>query len=291
MLLEDALKEIGAEFHSRGIPVATTRAFGPVAAMYPTPECRPTSDLDLVTAPGDYQNACLCVQELGFARAGSGQMNTFRRGLVNLDLMCGLTGLVAVTGLDIEADNFPGLDQAWTHARVPADKTGVSRLELPAEFLLAALHYAYKHRFSSHIWGLDLLLMAGSLTPEQERKLLEFTEKTRAAKLLAAAIRRAAMLIDGVHAPVSRLASRLPAHDPNFLRRHLLDQPAGHERGKDAGMLLALFCTNGPAGFVRLAWHMLSRQPRERTFAGFAGRLLRLPLRVARVLAGMAIQR
>ncbi len=238
LAMADALGEIGEALQKAGIPAATTRAFGRVQQLYPTPECRLTSDLDLVVQEEDFDGFREQVLALGFRPAADTKEWCFVRGRMLLDVAKRPTDLVRVTGIDREEDTFALLDQDWVTRLVPGPCSGIGLFPVARETLLGALHYGYKHRYARHIWGLDLMLLVKSMSEDEVRALTLLAEETRSAALLEHALGHAAAICDR---PVRQsLAGSLGRVRAPWLQRYLLELCATRNTSPDTGLLVAL---------------------------------------------------
>ncbi len=278
VLLEAMLGGLGERLAAGGIPAATTRAFGRVAALYPAPECRPTSDIDLVVPCDRFADVAAVLGAEGFALVQADRPDLWRQSGVTLDLAFRPSAVFEVTGVAAEAAGFAALNRAWTTILSESRVSGVGVFPLPLEFLLCALHYGYKHRFARHLWGLDLLLLGAAMDEADVRALLDLARRARSEHLLAHAMRRAEALAGDAHP--AALRGRLPDADPSRVRAFLIQRRPGGAGGKDAGLLLAVICAPGFRARFRLVWHMLRRLPRGRGLGAYLKRYLAMPVRV-----------
>ncbi len=72
LMLEDGLRELGAVLGDAGIPWLPLKGMGPVARLYPQPECRPTTDIDVLIPETEFTRARALLRTTGWEDMNTG---------------------------------------------------------------------------------------------------------------------------------------------------------------------------------------------------------------------------
>ncbi|MCX7935356.1 MAG: nucleotidyltransferase family protein [Planctomycetota bacterium] len=255
LTLESALREIATAVGNRGIPCAAIRGLGASGGAYRHPELRPARDIDLIVPAAHIPELAAWAEQRGYKAFTEARNLPLRRGAVVVEFSSAPAQTVCITRLEDERHTFPNLGEGWENTLRPGKCAGISWLAPPLEFLLSALHYAYKHRFHRHLWAMDLLLLGRTLNTAEREETARIAHRCRAEHILAQALDQAQQLAG--RPVLSDLRRLLPARDPQPLRRALLRWCANHPTGRDAGYLLALVCSRSLRFSAKILLRML----------------------------------
>jgi hypothetical protein len=254
LLMLETMAELGEAFSRAGIRAAVTRGFSQAGRLYP-PGCRVAGDIDLVIPPEYFPGAAELLAAKGFTPTRNPPDQPFARGKVTLDLSECPSALFTITHFPEEKTAFAELDRDWQHKLLQAEIPGLYEFPPALEFLASALHYAYKHRFVRHVWGLDLCYLLRELDGATVAQVAELARRGNAEHILARTLEHLSQIVG---MPVGEnLRQLLPARDPNLARSFLLRQCAARLTPPDTGYLLALACASNQWFRLKLLGKML----------------------------------
>jgi len=163
MLLERGLHDLGSVLDSAGIPWLPLKGMGPVAGLYPSPECRPTTDLDVLVPEEGFPEARELLRAQGWVDLHPGPLHEdflLREGY-NWQARH-TTGVMLELHFRLWGPVDPGLPAVIVDAARPAPELGtMARLSPPAEsFIVAACHLWNSPQPVVLLYFLDLHLLA-----------------------------------------------------------------------------------------------------------------------------------
>ncbi len=163
MLLEESLAEVGAALGNAGIPWLPLKGLGPVARLYPQPECRPTTDLDILVPRDSFTEARKLLERNGWEGLHTGEEYEaflLREGY-NWQA-AGRTGVLLELHFGLWGPVDPALAATLLDRASPAQGPGTTARESgPVEsFLVCASHLWNSPRPVALLYFLDLELLA-----------------------------------------------------------------------------------------------------------------------------------
>ncbi len=163
MLLDGCLAEVGAVLGDAGIPWLPVKGMGPVASLYPQPECRPTTDLDILVPRDRFTEARQLLERHGWEglHAGEEYEDFLLREGYNWQA-AGRTGVLLELHFGLWGPVDPALAATLLDRASPAQGPGTTAREPgPVEsFLVCASHLWNSPRPVVLLYFLDLELLA-----------------------------------------------------------------------------------------------------------------------------------
>ncbi|MBN2710961.1 MAG: nucleotidyltransferase family protein [Planctomycetes bacterium] len=242
VLSESFLAELSTRLQALGLTCAATRSSGLTRSLYPSPACRPSTDIDIVVRREDFHRVADAATACGFSRNNERKDWSFVKSGIVLDIAANPSKLFCITDMESEKRNFAALDDDWTSHLTPGEQRNISWLSPAMEFFTSAMHYAYKHRFERAIWGVDLALISRRLSESDIRELESILKKTGTNAVILHAL-NSARISTGADFP-PELTDLLPPSDRNPIRNALFKKCMKNKTSFDTGIAIAFTCAD-----------------------------------------------
>ena len=185
MVQQRALREVGATFARAGVPALALKGGAFVGWLYPSPETRPSEDLDFLIPPDAWRPATSALAAAGWtpapqrvsARAPRGAQPFQARSGVVLDLHASFADAPGRAALDTEAV----FERATYPDHLPP---GIATLRL-SDHIVHVCEHGARGGWVRLAWVEDLRRLLGALDEDQLPHLLDLVARLRRQRALA----------------------------------------------------------------------------------------------------------